>query len=48
MDIADAWRTLRTNPADTARAGVHLATLRLRPTRHVDIVAPIAGDDELW
>jgi hypothetical protein len=27
---------------------ISLARLRLRPTRHVDIVAPIAGDDELW
>ena len=26
MDIADAWRTLRTNPADAPRAGVHLET----------------------
>jgi hypothetical protein len=26
MDIADAWRTLRTNPADAPRAGAHLET----------------------
>jgi hypothetical protein len=24
MDIVDAWRTLRTNPADAPRAGAHL------------------------
>jgi hypothetical protein len=32
----------------TYSSELKLARLRLRPTRHVDTVAPIAGDDELW